>query len=30
VILSLLVDHSLFMHPDQQAQLKNNNDPPKG
>jgi len=24
VILSLLVDHSLFMHPDQQAQLKNN------
>src|SRR3989454_6939963 len=24
VILSLLVDHSLFVHPDQQAQLKNN------
>jgi hypothetical protein len=24
VILSLLVDHSLFMHPDQQHQLKNN------
>jgi DDE superfamily endonuclease len=24
VILSLLVDHSLFMHPDQQRQLKNN------
>jgi len=24
VILSLLVDHSLFTHPDQQAQLKNN------
>jgi hypothetical protein len=24
VILSLLVDHSLFLHPDQQAQLKNN------
>src|SRR5262249_52173573 len=24
VILSLLVDHSLFFHPDQQAQLKNN------
>ena len=24
VILSLLVDHSLFMHPDQQGQLKNN------
>gem|GEM_PF-314169 len=24
VILSLLVDHSLFMHPDQQEQLKNN------
>ena len=24
VILSLLVDHSLFMHPDQQAQLQNN------
>jgi len=24
VILSLLVDHSLFMHPDQQDQLKNN------
>jgi hypothetical protein len=24
VILSLLVDHSLFIHPDQQAQLKNN------
>jgi hypothetical protein len=24
VILSLLVDHSLFMHPDQQYQLKNN------
>jgi hypothetical protein len=23
VILSLLVDHSLFVHPDQQAQLKN-------
>ena len=24
MILSLLVDHSLFVHPDQQAQLKNN------
>ncbi len=24
VILSLLVDHSLFVHPDQQHQLKNN------
>jgi hypothetical protein len=24
VILSLLVDHSLFLHPDQQRQLKNN------
>jgi hypothetical protein len=24
VILSLLVDHSLFLHPDQQHQLKNN------
>ena len=24
VLLSLLVDHSLFLHPDQQAQLKNN------
>jgi len=24
VILSLLVDHSLFLHPDQQDQLKNN------
>jgi hypothetical protein len=24
VILSLLVDHSLFVHPDQQSQLKNN------
>ncbi len=24
VILSLLVDHSLFMHPDQQRQLQNN------
>ena len=24
VILSLLVDHRLFMHPDQQRQLKNN------
>jgi hypothetical protein len=24
VILSLLVDHSLFLHPDQQTQLKNN------
>ena len=24
VILSLLVDHSLFVHPDQHAQLKNN------
>jgi hypothetical protein len=24
VILSLLVDHSLFVHPDQQRQLKNN------
>jgi hypothetical protein len=24
VILSLLVDHSLFVHPDQQTQLKNN------
>jgi hypothetical protein len=24
VILSLLVDHSLFVHPDQEAQLKNN------
>ena len=24
VILSLLVDHSLFVHPDQQDQLKNN------
>jgi hypothetical protein len=24
VILSLLVDHSLFLHPDQQCQLKNN------
>ena len=24
MILSLLVDHSLFMHPDHQAQLKNN------
>src|SRR5947208_7404648 len=24
VILSLLVDHSLFVHPDQQNQLKNN------
>jgi hypothetical protein len=24
VILSLLIDHSLFLHPDQQRQLKNN------
>ena len=24
MILSLLVDHCLFLHPDQQAQLKNN------
>src|SRR4029434_2991153 len=30
VILRLLVDHSLFVHPDQQHQLKNKNDPLKG